>query len=681
VSQKEVKYILLQRAEHIEVTGYHCYITETVLPMYCGNYDHQTLATPLVKIEKEITASPENCWKMWHKKKWTSPGGSRTFDIKVNRTTEIFYESTGNTEMGRHHVDCVGGDYWSHDHRQVFGGMVVPRYLKVLIEPIRLQLDQAGRVVVANTQQSLPCRDKEESCLVAGGTYVWRSPPRAQRCHLYRTRLTKGIVVRNEDGESTYMSQDNSLVRLVVGEPYSECSQLVYSTNYAKLYLSTAFDEPLFSRKLGLMEFSTATYFNQQDGFLFGELTQFIQDELRAVNRHECEKDEKRRGRAYAQMAAEHRAIQDGETTALGDGWFTTAAGEAWYRYKCRNITVLTRDTNRCYSALPVDLWHHDKELYCQARGLPANGTNTTLEFFLEPHTHRLITVGLPTACVGPFAPLYRAVGGHWLRLNPGASLAATPKLINDPILEGRQTGQPRRLDFDKGGIYLKEDVDAMEKMRQHGRLKEAVTATITETARENGWSGVDGRPLTMRDIVPPKWTVMEPILDFLEKWGRIASTLISICFLFRLLTWLIGLVLRILAGPLDPRMGPLMHILCCLFPSLGPYLARKIYGAAPSWKDKILGKMSFQKKKKKKNKEDNNEKEMDESDTWGPQNHQDEQDDDPTNGDRRIGPYGILQQQVHDQRLHQGRLNQAAEDALARRAEMEARDPTAPTT
>jgi hypothetical protein len=162
----------------------------------------------------------------------------------------------------------------------------------------------------------------------------------------------------------------------------------------------------------------------------------------------DCERAALIRGQAYARLAAEQRAASDGETTALGGGWFATAAGDAWYRYYCRLIWVQARHTSQCYSALPVILSSSDLQRYYTDRDLDlpkrinpkvGRGGNQQEEgeetkeimFFLEPHTHRLTTVGIQITCVEEFAPLYRNTNNNWMRITSTISSSRTPIVID----------------------------------------------------------------------------------------------------------------------------------------------------------------------------------------------------------------------------------------------------------
>jgi hypothetical protein len=248
--------------------------------------------------------------------------------------------------------------------------------------------------------------------------------------------------------------------------------------------------------------------------------------------------------------------------------------------------------------------------------------------------------------------------------------------------------GAPRRPDPGQAGIYPEEDVDAMEKMQQQGWLMEAVTTTIMGVAEQNGWAGTSGQPLTIRDITPENWMGLEAILVFLGKWGQMISTIITLIILLLLTTWLLGLGLRILAGPSDPRRGPLAHVLTCLLPSLGPYLTYRAdqepppspRGLARRRKWSAMERISLKKRRRKK-------------DGGADDTRYDEKKKEHDSGrDQRVPHFkystepqvqftGPRPRVAYSRRLHQGRLSQITEEALARQAENYANEIAARTT
>jgi hypothetical protein len=49
ITMTNVSYVLLQKVPRVRIKIRTCKVTKTVVPMYCGHYDHQTMVTPLAK--------------------------------------------------------------------------------------------------------------------------------------------------------------------------------------------------------------------------------------------------------------------------------------------------------------------------------------------------------------------------------------------------------------------------------------------------------------------------------------------------------------------------------------------------------------------------------------------------------------------------------------------------------
>jgi hypothetical protein len=76
-------------------------------------------------------------------------------------------------------------------------------------------------------------------------------------------------VVTTAAGNSTYMSTDGSMVRLLMKEePIAACGRLVTGTNYPTLFLAKPQDNPSIGRRLHPWDATIYTYVNAQDNFL-----------------------------------------------------------------------------------------------------------------------------------------------------------------------------------------------------------------------------------------------------------------------------------------------------------------------------------------------------------------------------------------------------------------------------
>jgi hypothetical protein len=207
-----------------------------------------------------------------------------------------------------------------------------------------------------------------------------------------RPVLVRGLT-HDLNLSAPFLRQNGSMIRLILRRPAQLCGEATgFQTNYDNLYLMDEIYEDQVSDTLPLGEVSTITYANQQDGFLFGEMSAHVKAEFGALLEFNCRQEQHRKRSPLGSIGKEERPHMDGYTVALEEGWFLTYAGELMYHYSCRPIIVVGRDDEVCYSAPPIDLVVEDQKRITKNRGDDhTNGTTgiTThaTGYFLEPHT------------------------------------------------------------------------------------------------------------------------------------------------------------------------------------------------------------------------------------------------------------------------------------------------------
>jgi hypothetical protein len=231
-------------------------------------------------------------------------------------------------------------------------------------------------------------------------------------------------------GNSTYMSTEGSMVRLLMKEePIAACGRLVTGINYPTLFLAKPQDNLSIGRRLHPWDATIYTYVNAQDDYLFHS-TKGGKLEERAVIRAEfCHRSQQRKIAAYASLAAEQSIQIDGQTGALGGGKFVTALGKAWFVYMRKAMVAKAREVGRCMTALPVVLGAKEYRTYLVARTRSTNLINNDLIeiLYVEPKTRMLTTVGTEIPCGGLFQPRYKNMNGRWIETSPTLQLTTTP--------------------------------------------------------------------------------------------------------------------------------------------------------------------------------------------------------------------------------------------------------------
>jgi uncharacterized membrane protein len=77
ITLTNVSYVLLQKVPRVRIKIRTCKVTKTVVPMYCGHYDHQTMVTPLAKWGVPSKVPVHHCQQWWLNKEYNSAVSSR----------------------------------------------------------------------------------------------------------------------------------------------------------------------------------------------------------------------------------------------------------------------------------------------------------------------------------------------------------------------------------------------------------------------------------------------------------------------------------------------------------------------------------------------------------------------------------------------------------------------------
>ena len=227
------------------------------------------------------------------------------------------------------------------------------------------------------------------------GTFTWQKLSQQDLCPFYQARASgTGITVQNSAGVETFMSRDGSMVRLVITGQEDRCNSTVYTTNYPSLFLTEDQDNNWLQRPLPPSEASPFTFATQQDRSLYGYLTSFVRDEVISLQEHLCKQQQLQHATNYRARIAEQSSTIDGQITALGNGHFLTISGEILHRFRCRSIVVQPRQTEKCYSSMPVTLSTEDAQ-----RFIYNTGGAPDQEFFIQPRSRILTTHGLELPC------------------------------------------------------------------------------------------------------------------------------------------------------------------------------------------------------------------------------------------------------------------------------------------
>ena len=574
LTQKNITYLVLQKADLTRITIRECKVVRTVTPFYCGVYDHSTPATAYTKYRHPVPVSEEECERLHRTHVWIDVNNKK-HKLFRGKTGYIHEASIGSTSSRSGHTSCKGGHLVLTDGTR-YKGFVVPTYFEVDLKEVEATISEDGVTTLHVEQKILPCKFHKHACITDKATYLWEALTEMQQCRYYGIRTMAGIDVMGEDetGEkrTTFLSTDGAMTRLTHKATVSECGQVVTTTTSDNLYLTQEFRNPAFRRPLHPSEMSVVTYANSQDEFLYGELTEYIQAEFARVVENDCIVANKKVSK-YGHKAAALRAAVDGETFPLGKGTFATAAGESWYTYRCKPIIVSGRSDKHCFGGLPVDLSPEDETNYRNTHGddNAANASSGEPRFFIEPRSHRLTRLPVVEDCNELFSPLYRNYKGNWIRAGPALTAAKEPIFLH---IDEYIAGLPKQFDFSSGGIYTAEAVRAMEKYNQAPRAERANLRTFTRQSwgspRDSNGYFIGG----LGSVANPLTKFTNMIMGHIRNWGMFCAGVIGVGTAIKITTWIIGIVLRLCTAPISG--SPITHIFSAIMPSLGPYMTNR---------------------------------------------------------------------------------------------------------
>ena len=543
ISQRNATFALLQKADKIPVTVRQCQITQTTIPYYCGVYSHTAINPKWINIEETVTLTPEACEQLWTTFTWEDPQ-KKVHSLQPNDTTRISYITIGSITNDKDGPVCDGADYWYNGKK--YEHMVVTVSKKFSLITHEATVDEDDVIHIPRLDLILPCSMSKTYCRTQHyGTFTWDSLKRDQTCRYHQTRTTKGIIITDDRHQETFISTDKSMIRVIIKKPLSKCGQVIYATNYKKLFLTENAYTNSFPKGLALDEMSVWMYANQQDGYMMGELTRYIRTEFADIHHENCRRNTIAERFNYDKILSEQHGSTDGDTAALGGGYFLTVAGEAYYRYRCRRLVVRARASTDCYATLPISLYHDDRTRYLTERG--KNQSLEEIEFFLEPNSRLITTRGIKIPCSTTFAALYAGIRGPWIRTDPRLSTSEVPESLNLKDFSSLPLEQldAEAFDFEEGGIYTPQQIEEHDKHLEMARAVKDVQYSMGQRAQEAGWASGTflqkaGYVFSPQAIIA-KLESLSPIKkfwNFVSKWGQFLSTLVGIYWFFYIWYW-----------------------------------------------------------------------------------------------------------------------------------------------
>ena len=571
-SQVNASYAVVQRARYRRITAWRCQQEASRSAYYCGHYDHETEVPQWGSVSAPRIVPVDTC-KEWVKTKTFTTPKRETRSLQVGGTTIVGYEVVGRTApWDASDLQCYGETYRVGPGRSK-PDMVVYEHSRITVRQEELWIDDDNNIVVRNGNLRTSCKMQDLECDTTMGTLYWPVLTKEQQCQFHVTRFTTGVVASDGHGNRAYMSSDSSMVRLMLGEGVSLCGEQGMKTDFDRLFLVEKHRVGPLHKELPADEVSITTYVDTSDAFIYGYLSEFIQDQFKRMVDRQCRSEGQARDRAMRAMATAQGVRQDGRTSNDGAGHFFSFNGDAAYSFIYRPVMATGRDDSTCYDALPVDLLAEDLERYFTGHGLPVphptDETGRRLPvLFVEPGTHRLTSEGIQRPCSRSFPSLYENSLGGWVAVIQGelhlapapTSLADRDAKTTDPV-----TGEPRKFDFEAGGVYPPVLKTAYEvELQERTRREKNIVVKITDNTVYEAGASIRAHDVFAELPSVNLWELLGPFIDVLDHVGR-GFVFIGIVYLvFRLLSWICGLSARCFTAATIFGLSPHLGLACC---------------------------------------------------------------------------------------------------------------------
>jgi hypothetical protein len=178
ITLTNVSYVLLQKVPRVRIKIRTCKVTKTVVPLYCGHYDHQTMVTPLAKWGVPSRVPVHHCQQWWLNKEYNSAVSSR-HPLMVNATTIILVETVGRTWVTEEGEVKCKGEKFDYEGKH-YEDLVISHQIDITLVEDTALINPDGTLLTHQEEILLACQASENSCTTDPATYLWDSPRTAR---------------------------------------------------------------------------------------------------------------------------------------------------------------------------------------------------------------------------------------------------------------------------------------------------------------------------------------------------------------------------------------------------------------------------------------------------------------------------------------------------------------------
>ena len=566
---RPTRFQLLQKEKKRYINAYVCSLFRTDIRYNCGVYGHPEL-DPMhwsflipqrVTVEQCLewlrtrTYRPAYHSTMMHGKEFTRP-------VLVNEPNYVTYLVYGRTFLQAPalptdlvtDIACQGEWYeYQPDKPQ---NHVVAFYDELHLQTVTLVVEDE-KVIDKDRQLSLPCPWNDGHCHAEGLTYLWNVTG-PEYCpvavvkeflghRLHANVSQSGDSYGSHHAEAIVSAEVEEKIRIQPTGPVSQCGRVVTSTNIEDMFLFPILEtddkgrmltdnrDQVFKRRIHPGEVDLRKYIANRDEYLYYDITSQAEREFDTILHQDClrRQDEARKAHFFEQGLPGYQPF------LLQDGAFSTRSGETNYRYQCLPRTVHPVSASRCYNKLPVVL-RLPQHL---AAGVTLN-FSASHTYFLDPDSRLLSPIASEVPCSALFPAVYQTHQG-WIAVTPDIHQAPSPKPL--PVQPPRRTEDVfREPDYNEGGLYQSDTLDAMQDFLLTPLLREAVTYKLAHQVHnlrpENEYvlGPLDVFPVDAAAAADWRNLLFGGWWSWLEKWGKVASICIGAYYLYVAARWIV---------------------------------------------------------------------------------------------------------------------------------------------
>ncbi|XP_048513395.1 uncharacterized protein LOC105693533 [Athalia rosae] len=462
--QEEKVYAqLLQLTEFRTTDAIQCRIEIDRTVYHCGMHSHVSLVE--LGRQKYIKfTSKETCHRLYREGSIEIWPGKFLNNIPQNATTRRSVTLSGGLATDG---SCQPGFF--DDQYGQWTSVVVQAIVKISVTKQKATIKLNNDKIVFQT--GLTCDFSTASCSdEEGGNLYWEVVPEDNCKFTSYDVLHEGYITRVQASEQepvvySITSQDITFALIKTTE-VRICGYSLFKTEHPKLFIFETSQGNTFKTKgtLPIESIDIFTYVNSKFIYVEKHIRQQMTELYKDVILQKCELEKQvlKNSLTLATILPDEFAYN----VMGGPGHMATIAGEVAHIVKCIPVSCAVRETQDCYTELPVTI------------------RNTS--YFLIPKSKILVKKGTQVECNRILAPMYR-IDDVWYRFTPHHEEVLPPKALQHQTQYTWKFIDTETLAI--SGIYGQKDID---RFRDHLLFPAERPAILNNLAR--GMTGKETR-------------------------------------------------------------------------------------------------------------------------------------------------------------------------------------------